>query len=382
VRAVTAPALIAHVIYKLDVGGLENGLVNLVNRLPADRFRHAIVCLTGHTSFRERIGRADTQLISIEKRPGKDPAAYLRFHRILRGLRPRILHTRNLGTIDMQWIGFTAGVPARVHGEHGWTADDPQGMDRRNLQIRRACRPVIHRWLGMSQDIERWLADDVRVPKDRIRQLYNGVQADRFTPNGLLPADLPWSPSADSVTIGTVGRLDPVKNQASLISAVHRILERRPHLRSRLKLIMAGDGPLRTDLERMIERLGIARSVWLPGGRADVPALLRAMDIFALPSLNEGISNTVLEAMATGRPVVATSVGGNPELVVKGQTGVLYAGDVPTELDEALLGYVDDPAKRAEHGRAGRVRVLERFSLDSMVAKYAEFYEEMLVVGG
>jgi sugar transferase (PEP-CTERM/EpsH1 system associated) len=375
---VTTPALITHVIYRLDVGGLENGLVNLINRLPEGRFRHAVICLAGHSAFRERIQRADVPVLSLEKQPGKDPAAYLRMRGLLRQLRPRILHTRNLGTIDMQWVGLSAGVPARVHGEHGWTADDPQGHNRRNLRIRRACRPVIHRWVGMSRDISDWLVQHVGVPGPQVTQLYSGVDAARFSPSGSRLVDVPWDAGAGCVTIGTVGRLDPVKNQGSLLRAFHGILERHPDLRGRLRLIMAGDGPLRADLMEAIERLGIHDWAWLPGARGDIPELMRAMDIFVLPSLNEGISNTILEAMSCARPIVAARVGGNPELVEHGRTGLLYESGDDEALEAALMTYISEPATRGRHGDAGRERVLAAFSLDAMVGRYTEFYEELL----
>jgi sugar transferase (PEP-CTERM/EpsH1 system associated) len=377
----TGPALIAHVINRLDFGGLENGVVNLVNRLPPERFRHAILCLSGYTDFRRRIRRDDVPVLSLDKQPGKDPAAYLRMWRLLRALRPQVLHTRNVGTVDMQWIGWAAGVPGRVHGEHGWTADDAQGLDPRRLAIRRACRPVVHRWMAMSQDIARWLERDVRVPASRVRQLYSGVDTQRFSPDGESVADAPWPATGEAVTVGTVGRLDPVKNQRSLLESFHTILERHRELRGRLRLIIAGDGSMRADLQQSAQRLGIGSQVWLPGARSDVPELMRSLDVFVLPSLNEGISNTILEAMACGRPVVAARVGGNAELVEHETTGLLYEPGDPDGLAQALSRYASEPELRSRHGRAARGRVLECFSLEAMVCRYADFYDELLARG-
>ncbi|MGB5104086.1 MAG: TIGR03088 family PEP-CTERM/XrtA system glycosyltransferase, partial [Steroidobacteraceae bacterium] len=355
-----SPPLIAHVIHRLDFGGLENGLVNLVNRLPAERYRHAIVCLAGFNPvFRQRIQRDDVEVISLDKRPGKDVGAYGRMWRVLRRLRPAIVHTRNLGTVDMQWVAAAARVPHRIHGEHGWEASDPQGLDPRSLRIRRACRPVIHRYVPMSRDLARWLEQDVGVPHDRIRQLYSGVDCDRFYP----PSDYPLSAIRYPLVLGTIGRLDPVKNQTSLLEAFATLGSERGDLR----LTIVGDGPLRGTLESRAASLGIAEWVTFTGARNDTPDLLRSFDVFVLPSINEGISNTILEAMATGLPVVAGRVGGNPELVEDGVTGRLYDPVVPDALEHALLPYLADPSLRRAHGTAARARVVQNFSLDAMV---------------
>lgn len=364
--------LVAHVIYRLDYGGLENGVVNLVNRIPASRYRQAIVCLAGvGHEFRRRIRRDDVEVVSLDKRPGKDPAAYGRMWRVLRRLRPTIVHTRNLGTVDMQWVAVAAGVPRRVHGEHGWEAADPRGLDPRSLRIRRACRPAIHRYVPMSRDLARWLEAAVHVRPSRIRQAYNGVDTERFRPATLRAA------TGGPVRIGTVGRLDPVKNHATLLRAVRTILDRRPELDAALRLTVVGDGPERAALEALAGDLGLLRHVEFTGTRDDTASILPAFDVFVLPSVNEGISNTILEAMASGLPVVAARVGGNPELVVHGETGLLYEPDAADGLVAVLERYIGDPGLRLAHGAAGRRRAQENFSLDAMVQRYLDIYDEL-----
>ena len=376
--------LVVHVVHRLDVGGLENGVVNLVNRMPANRYRHAIVCLAGYgAEFRKRIRREDVEVTSLDKRPGKDVAVYARMWRELRRLRPAVVHTRNLGTVDMQWVAWAAGVGARVHGEHGWEASDPQGLSPRSLRIRRACRPVIQRYVPMSQDIARWLVREVGAPRDRIRQLYNGVDTERFRPadprgDRGREALAPGFFARDALVFGTVGRLDPVKNQESLLRSFRAISDREPALAPRLRLLVAGDGPLRSRLEALAVELQVAERVWFAGARSDTPEILRAMDAYVLPSLNEGISNTILEAMASGLPVIASRVGGNPELVVDEATGALYDAAEPGSLERAILAYLTNPDRRRAHGEAGRARVVQNFSLDSMVQRYLDLYDELL----
>lgn len=376
------PALIAHVIHRLDYGGLENGLVNLINGLPAERFRHHVICLAGFSDFRARITREDVVVESLDKQEGKDPGAYLRLWHMFRRLRPDLVHTRNFGTVDLQWVAAAAGVRRRVHGEHGWVAGDARGQDPHTLRIRRACRPAIQRYVAMSRDIAQWLERDVGVPSRRIRQIYNGVDSTRFQPEGPRPADLPWSTDPGCVTFGTVGRLDPIKNQAALLEAFSGILDRNPGWRGRFRLIIAGDGPLRPALAERAARLAVQGDVWFPGARTDVADVVRAMDVFVLTSINEGISNTILEAMACGRPVVACNVGGNPELVEHEATGLLYeAGEGSGGLEAAMTRYAATPELREAHGAAARRRVLERFSLPAMLAQYAAFYDEALAGG-
>lgn len=371
--------LIAHVVYRLAIGGLENGLVNLVNRMPADRFRHTVVCLAGFTEFRRRIERADVEIYSVDKRPGKDFGAYLRMWRLLRRLRPALVHTRNLGTIDMQWIALAARVPCRVHGEHGWEAADPNGQSRRGLRIRRFCRRAIHRYIAMSQDISAWLKASVGVPASRIEQIYNGVDIERFRPDGPLPADLPWQRAAPSFTVGTVGRLDRVKNQLALLAAFARLVAASPvERRAEFRLLIAGEGPMADELRARAAELRIDDLVWMAGAREDVPQLMRALDVFVLPSMNEGISNTILEAMSSARPVIAARVGGNPELIQDGVTGLLYDDQDPDGLAQALRRYRDTPGLAASHGAAGRARVRERFSIQAMVNGYTDFYGRLL----
>jgi sugar transferase (PEP-CTERM/EpsH1 system associated) len=370
------PPLIAHVIYRLAIGGLENGLVNLLNRLPRERFRHAVVCLAGATEFARRIQRTDVAIYSLDKQPGKDVGAYLRFWKLLRQLRPDLVHTRNLGTVDMQWIAAAAGVPHRIHGEHGWEAADPQGLDGKSLRIRRFCRRAIHRYVAMSQDLAAWLGSSVGVPPQRIEQIYNGVDVERFGPQGPLPPDLPWkSSSPRPFVFGTIGRLDQVKNQAALLEAFAHSLHTAPQAS---RLIVVGSGPLASTLQSRAVELGIADLVWFSGARDDVPELLRAMDVFVLPSMNEGISNTLLEAMASARPVIAARVGGNPELVEHESTGLLYDPRQRDSLLEAMLRYRLDGNLIVAHGAAGRRRACERFSLQAMVNGYTDLYSRML----
>jgi len=375
----TGPKLICHVIYRLSVGGLENGLVNLINNLPQDAYRHAIVCVTEATDFRNRIRRSGVEIHEIHKRPGKDVGAYARMWAIIRRLKPRIVHTRNLPAIDMIAPAWLAGVPRFVHSEHGLDLVEIDGKNPRYNGLRRLSRIMVDRYITVSADLNNWLRQEIGVPSSRLETIYNGVDTERFSPQRKHRPPLPegFAPPS-SVVLGTLGRLDPLKNQLGLAQAFARLLANRPELRQRLRLVIVGDGDQREKIEAVLAAANARDLAWLPGFRDDTPALYQALDIFVLPSLREGISNTLLEAMASGRPVIATRVGGNPEIVPEGVAGHLVLPGDPDALAAAILSYVDHPELMHALGKGGRKHVLGNFSLATMVAKYDSAYRSLL----
>lgn len=375
-----ARPLIAHVIYGLKTGGLENGLVNLINHMPAERYRHAIVCITDYSDFRQRIRQAGVECYALHKPPGKVPGFYVKIWRLLRQLRPHIVHTRNLTALAVQVPAMFAGAPIRIHSEHGRDMIDLDGSNVKYQRVRRLIRPFVHQYIALSRDLERYLGDRIGVPPERLAQIYNGVDTDLFKPAGTRRASLPISGFAgvDTVVIGTVGRMQAVKDQLTLVRAFAHLLELRPDLRARLRLVIIGEGALRQPALNLLKRAALLDLAWLPGERADIPELMRGFDLFVLPSLAEGISNTILEAMATGLPIVATRVGGNPELVEEGHTALLVPANDPPAMAAAIEVYADDAAKRAQHGAAGRAAAEARFSLDTMVSAYMKIYDRVL----
>lgn len=371
--------LVVHVMYRFDVGGMENGIVNLINHMPRDTYRHAIVALTEVTDFRKRITRDDVQFIALNKRPGHSFWIYPRLFRLFRELRPDIVHTRNLGALELAVPAWAAGVPVRIHGEHGRDVGDLDGSNKKYQWLRRIYRPFVTNYIALSRDMEEYLVEKVGIPGKRLRTICNGVDAERFYPvESRQPISGCPFPGPEFLVIGTVGRMHPVKNQTDLARAFIRVLETAPELREKLRLVMIGDGPLRADSLALLEQAGCADLAWLPGERSDVPDILRGLDCFVLPSLAEGISNTILEAMATGLPVIATDVGGSGELVNSGVTGELVpAGDVDA-LADRIAGLASQPRKARTMGAAGRKAVEQRFSLAAMVRQYEDLYDRSL----
>jgi sugar transferase (PEP-CTERM/EpsH1 system associated) len=372
--------LVAHVIYRFDVGGLENGLVNLLNRMPPRRFRHAIVSLTDHSDFRQRLKRDDVEVFDLHKPPGNSPRTLLALWRLFRRLRPDIVHTRNVAALDATVPAALAGVPVRIHGEHGRDIDDPDGTNARRQLVRRLYRPFIHQYITVSRDLAQYLQERIMVPPSRIVQIMNGVDSSLFRPVGEHRDAVPHPGfcGPEHFVIGTVGRMQEVKDQVTLARAFVRLAQIMPGTKEHVRLVMVGEGPLRERVRALLADAGLEQCAWLPGKRDDVARIMRSFDLFVLPSLAEGISNTILEAMATGLPVVATAVGGNRELVREGETGTLVPRDDPESMALALRAYASSAELCRRHGSEARRAIENEFGMDAMVDGYMKIYDTWL----
>src|SRR5215470_11905410 len=218
----TSPPLLAHVVFRFGVGGLENGIVNLINRLPRERWQHAIVSLTDVSrEFTERIIRSDVNYVALGKRPGHLVRDYPRLLRVFKELRPAVVHTRNLAALEAVVPAWAAGVPVRIHGEHGWDMQDPSGKRQRYRHVRRFYRPFVNRYVALSQHLEDYLTAQIAIPPMKISQIYNGVDTERFHPasgNAKAISGCPFD-DADRWLIGTVGRMEGIKDPLTLARA-------------------------------------------------------------------------------------------------------------------------------------------------------------------
>lgn len=356
---------IAHVVHRFDCGGLQNGMVNIIGRLPAHEFDHTIISLTDSTEFRGRLPQ-NVPVVQLHKRPGASPAYLYRIWTMLRRKRFDILHTRNLPCLETQLAGLLAGVPVRIHGEHGWDVFDLHGTTRRYRWLRQAFRPVISRYVVVSRQLQEYLETVIGVDPARITRICNGVDTQKFRPAAV-------GPRADAFVVGSVGRLEEVKDYMTLARAFALCARESP---VSPRLVLVGEGSQRGGITAYLEAQRLASSCELAGARDDVPDLMRRFSVFVLPSRAEGISNTILEAMASGLPVIATDVGGNRELVVDGETGFLVPSGEPGAIAGRLSWYRENPDALARHGRAGRERALREFSLDVMVENYRRLYQQ------
>ena len=366
---------VCHVIYRFDVGGMENGIVNLINHMPVDNARHTIISLTHKTDFASRLQRNDVELIELHKKPGNDIWMFIKLYKLFRKLRPDIVHTRNHPTTEIPFVAKLAGVKACVHGEHGRDVHDLDGSNRKYRLLKKLINPFIDHYICVSKDLEKWLHEYIGIHKHKITQIYNGVDSNKFRPdnhNHRLRQMTGFS--QNDIIIGAVGRMEEVKGHIYLTQAFIGLLQKHPELSESLRLVILGDGSQKDICEKLINEAGFHENIWFPGSVDNVNELLSDIDVFVLPSLAEGISNTILEAMSCGLPVIATDVGGNSELVTNKRSGLLVTSADSSALANTLYQLVTDPELCESLGQAGRDEIERRFSMTAMVNQYLDVY--------
>lgn len=383
--AFAPPRLVAHVVNRLDGGAAANGLLDLIAHMPGERYRHAVLCLGEDGMFHADLREHGVEVFDLHKRgragPGRfDPSLVLRMVRTLRALRPDVVHTRDLGGLEGQLAAALAGVRLRVHGEYGRDEGLEAALPRRFRQpglLRRMLRPLVGHYIAASAEQERWLIEQVGAAPSRVSHISDGVDSLQFHPR--LGPHAAVGPEGfmrdDAFVIGSVGRMDEAKNDVTLVEAFLRLIS-SPHVaHGRLLLMIVGDGPMRAECQAMLERAGAGHRAWLPGERLDTAQLMRAMDLMVLPALAEGKGKVLLEAMATGLPVVATSVGVHKELVQPGLTGILVPPLSPDVMAAAIADYCRIPEMGARHGARARGQVIAHHSLPAMARSYLAVYD-------
>jgi sugar transferase (PEP-CTERM/EpsH1 system associated) len=364
------PLHVCHAVLRLDVGGLERVVLDLIRESRRQGHRVSVLCVERPGALASAAADLGAQVVSAGKPLGFRPGVVRRVTNLLRGLRPDVVHSHQLGAL--LYTGPTtrrAGVGAVVHTEHGKHYAD---CWRLRLMGRFAAR-YARRVFAVSDDIRRELRDCGIASPAKLVHVPNGVEADRFDLAGD-PAELRrgFGLPAGGPVIGTVGRLAPLKRQDVLLRGFARL--RHPAAR----LLIVGDGPAREELVNLAARLGITDRVVFAGYRERPERALAAMDVFALTSDSEGMPLAVLEAWAAGKPVVATRVGGVPELVADGRNGLLFPAGDEAALARALDQLLTDSARAGSLGRAGRALVRDRYDTRVMADTYVRHYRDLL----
>lgn len=366
-----------HVIGVLAFGGMENGVIRLVNRLDPSRFAPMICCLNFKTEDAARRVDARVPVFALGKAPGRDLGVIPKLATLLRRQRVDVVHSHNWPTFFYTWAAATlARVPVMIHGEHGREA--PGTLPWRRRLVSRWLATRVTRLATVSESISRELVEEWGVRPERITTIPNGVDLDVLggEPDlSALRAELGLD-AGDFVAM-SIGRLRPVKDYPTLLRGFARARSRVP----RLKLLVVGadhGGGVPSELRHLVDELQIAGATRFTGVRSDVPDLFALCNVYVNTSVYEGMSNTILEAMAARRPVIATAVGGSPSLVRDQVTGYL----IPAGDDRALAARIEELAARPDlcraMGEAARRYVEVTHSVPGMIRSYADLYRETL----
>jgi sugar transferase (PEP-CTERM/EpsH1 system associated) len=366
------PLRVLHVLNRLDRGGTELIVLKLINGLSEISFEHRIASLRGSDPALQNVTLPGGQLLLAGEADGFQFPLF-RLVRMMRTYRPHIVHSRNWGTIEAIPAARLAGVPVAIHSEHGYELDMLAGLPVRRRIFRRAAYGMADAVFAVSRELRDYHAKQAWISSERIRVICNGVDTKRFCPNPESRATLRrrFGLPQDRFIVGTVGRMVPIKDHGTLLRAVDGLVQRCVDAHA----LLVGSGP---ELERTQQLAdtspGLAGRVTFLGASEETPELLNTMDVFALPSISEGMSNTLLEAMATGLPVIATAVGGNTEVIDHEKSGWLIRPRDHESLASLLTRLASREDLRQKYGAAARKRIVECFSLDRMLNNYAQLY--------
>jgi sugar transferase (PEP-CTERM/EpsH1 system associated) len=367
---------ILHVIDRMGLGGTEVGILKVIQGLGSESFEHRICTIRGYDENFSRGQGFDGRLYVAGRSDSGFQFLLSRLARIMREFRPDIVHSRNWGAIEAMPAARISGVPVAIHSEHGYEVDMLDGLPNRRRVLRRFAYAAADAIFTVTEELRTYHARQAWLPVERIRVLPNGADMSRFAPRAgerkKTREQLGFGDA--SLVIGAVGRLVPIKDHTTLLKAAEILVSRGMPV----QILLAGSGPA---LEKLQEFVGASPSlsgrVVFAGAVSDIAPLLNAMDIFVLPSLSEGMSNTLLEAMASSLLVVATRVGGNPELVEEDRSGCLFKPADVTGLAAILERMGRDSSLRQALGQAARQRAVQHFSLETMIARYRNLYVEL-----
>ncbi len=372
--------MIAHVLHRLYLAGAEVLAAALARKL-GDRYRFVFLCLDEVGPLGRELEEQGFAVVDLGRRPGVDLALAGRLRRAVREHRVSLLHAHQYTPFFYSALSRgLRGVPPILFTEHGRHYPDfrrPKRVLANRFLLRRGDRVT-----AVGHFVKEMLIANEGIHAARIEVIHNGIDPAPFDPDiihthrAAVRAEL--SAAEGQAVILQVARFHPVKDHATAIRAMSKVCREAP---GSAVLALAGDGEKMQEARALAAELGIEADVRFLGVRKDVPRLMAGADVFMLSSLSEGISVTLLEAMAAALPIAATEVGGNGEVVEHEVTGLLSPRGEGEALGDHLLRLVRDPAQRKRMGEAGRSRLLERFTQQRMHGRFEELYAEMTQKG-
>ena len=351
---------ILYVILSFEIGGMEQMVADLILSLDRSRFNPVVVCLKALGPIAVELEKMEVEIIKLE--PMTPLISFLypkQLVDIIKDHKIDVVHTHSGAWHKAAIAGFWGGAKTIIYTDHGRFYPD----SRKLIVLDRLYEPFTKHVVCVSDALAEYMANTVGISKSKISCIINGIDEAKF--HG---ARTPQKDVANR--IGIIARLAPVKDLTTLIHALQILRDKG----TEATLTIAGDGPERKNLEHLADSLGIINTVNFLGFRRDIPAILADIDIFVLSSLSEGTSLTLLEAMAAGKPVVVTNVGGNPAIVQNEENGLLVPPAEPAALAEALHRLMMDREMRERMSDANKCAIRERYSLREMASAYEQLY--------
>ncbi len=357
------------VIYSLEIGGVEKLAATIAARLDLTKFRPAICALNGDGVLAGELRRHGVPY-HVLWRKGIEMGVLARLYRCFREEKARIVHTHQFPQL------FYSLLPARMYGAKIVHTEHEFFTYRNNVQFRLLFKQLVRFCSALTvvgPEVARYYIEELGIPSTRVHVIANGVDLEQFTFASRKARDRLGLPP-DDLIFGIVGRLEPEKDHRTLLQAFRVFVEHRQAVR----LLIVGDGSLRTALESYSRTHGLERNVTFLGARNDIPEVLAAFDVFVLSSVHEGVPLSVVEAMGAGKPVIATDIGGLRMLVKPTVNGLLVPPADPGALEAAMRNLAVNPARRREMGARSRQIARETFGVSTMINLYQEIYESVV----
>ncbi|MFQ5706550.1 MAG: glycosyltransferase [bacterium] len=359
----------------LNLGGAETKLLELISQMDRSRFKTTVCSLGMGDRIREAVEKLNVNYVGLQRKSRIDLSLVFKVAKLIRREKIDVVMT-TLFYADV--VGALAGSLGHAKAVFSWeTISAPEWLLKRRLWAYRFAMRYCDTVVSVSDATAKWLIEKRGLRPDKVVVIPYGVNLDLFRQgkNNSLKNELQIP--LEAPVVGVVARLHPQKGHRYLIEAAGKIVEQLPETR----FVLVGDGELRGELEALVQAKKLDKHFLFLGFRNDVKELMRTFDIFVLPSLYEGLPNVILEAMATGLPVVATAVDGSPELVVNEQTGYLIPPRDPEQIAEKVLNLFSDQERRQAFGKRSRERVEKHFSLDLQVQNFQNLYEKFVTNG-
>jgi sugar transferase (PEP-CTERM/EpsH1 system associated) len=360
---------IMHVLLSLEYGGAEKVAVNLIKKMQKDGFEFSVCVLDKSGGLRDELN-GNIQ-VECAHRKGMDLTLPFRLTKVIKEFSPDIIHMHNSTPFLYGVIAARlAGIKKIVVTQHGSITKESKKMQ---FMLKRISG-MINKTVAVSKDIEKYIKDTYKINGNKLELIINGIDEEIYKKDeGKRKEDRKKLGLEDKFVIGHVARLSPEKDQNTLIEAFSKVAKEI----DKARLVIVGDGPLKDSLRLNVKSLKLQDKVLFSGSRSDVQDIMKIFDVFVLSSVREGTPLTLLEAMATELPIVATNVGGNPDVVRNGENGLLVSPGNPDMLAEKIVYLYKNPELRDKMGKAGRKRVIEEFGLSKMAERYMKIYREL-----